>query len=77
MMLVMAAAALGVAGFNAGIYGKMSRGRMTTFALILTLIMLVIQDFDRPLEGWIRISQDSLRAVIFEMETELAQLNNE
>ena len=77
MMLIMAAAALGVAGFNAGIYGKMSRGRMTTFAFVLTLIMLVIQDFDRPLEGWIIISQDSLLAAIHEMESELVQLHNE
>lgn len=76
MMLLMAAAALGVAGFNAGVYGKMSRGRMTTFALVLTLIMTVIQDFDRPLEGWVRVPQDSLRVAILEMEEELELLNN-
>jgi len=64
---------LGVAGFNAGIYGKMSRGRMTTFALVLTLIMFVIQDYDRPTEGVIRVPKDSLHFVILEMEAELAQ----
>lgn len=73
MMLFMAAAALGVAGFNAGIYGKMSRGRMTAFALVLTLIMFVIQDYDRPTEGVIRVPTDSLYFVILEMEAELAQ----
>ena len=77
MMLVMAAAALGVAGFNAGIYGKMSRGRMTAFALVLTLIMFVIQDFDRPSEGWIRVPDATLHFVILEMETELAQQSSE
>ena len=77
MMLFMAAAALGVAGFNAGVYGKMSRGRMTTFALVLTLIMFIIQDFDRPGEGWIRVPQNSLHFVILEMETELAQQSSE
>lgn len=73
MLLIMAAAALGVAGFNAGIYGKMSRWRMTTFALVLSFIMLVIQDFDRPREGMIRVPHDTLHFVILEMETELAQ----
>jgi hypothetical protein len=77
MMLVMAAAALGVAGFNAGIYGKMSRGRMTTFALVLTLILFVIQDYDRPHEGWIRVPDATLHFIILEMETELAQLSSE
>ena len=77
MMLFMAAAALGVAGFNAGIYGKMSRGRMTAFALVLTLIMFIIQDFDRPGQGWIRVTQNSLHFVILEMETELAQQSSE
>ena len=77
MMLFIAAAALGVAGFNAGIYGKMSRGRMTTFALVLTLIMFIIQDYDRPSEGMIRVPYDTLQYVILEMETELAQQANE
>lgn len=73
MMLFIAAAALGVAGFNAGIFGKMSRGRMTAFALVLTLIMFVIQDYDRPLEGMIKVPHDSLNFVILEMEAELAR----
>ncbi len=77
MMLVMAAVALGVAGFNAGINGKISRGRMTAFALVLTLIMFVIQDFDRPSEGWICVPDATLHFVILEMETELAQQSSE
>ena len=73
MLLFIAAAALGVAGFNAGIYGKMSRGRMTAFALVLTVIMFVIQDYDRPFEGMIHVPHDTMHFVILEMEAELAQ----
>ena len=72
MMLLVAAASLGIAGFNAGINGKMSRWRMTVFALVLTLIMLVIHDFDRPREGMIRTPVHSLQFLILEMEAELA-----
>jgi len=43
----------------------------------LTLIMFIIQDFDRPGEGWIRVPQNSLHFVILEMETELAQQSSE
>jgi hypothetical protein len=73
MMVFMAAAALGVAGFNAGIYGKMSRWRLTAFALVLTLIMFIIQDYDRPAEGTIRVSNGSLYFLIHAMESDLAQ----
>jgi hypothetical protein len=73
MLLLVAAASLGVAGFNAGISGRMSRWRMTAFAVVLILVMIVIQDFDRPQEGFIVISQDSLNNVILEMEADLTQ----
>ena len=73
MLLFVAAASLGVAGFNAGISGRMSRWRMTAFAVVLILVMIVIQDFDRPQEGFIVISQDSLNNVILEMEADLTQ----
>jgi len=73
MLLLVAAASLGVAGFNAGISGRMSRWRMTAFAVVLILVMIVIQDFDRPHEGFIVISLDSLNNVILGMEADLTQ----
>jgi hypothetical protein len=73
MLLFTAAATLSVAGFNAGISGRMSRWRMTTLALVLMGVMLVIHDFDHPAGGFIRISQDSLTHVINGMEADLAQ----
>jgi hypothetical protein len=73
MLLFVAASSLSVAGFNAGISGRMSRWRMTTLALVLMGVMIVIHDFDHPAGGFIRVSQDSLNHVINGMEADLAQ----
>lgn len=73
MLLFISAAALGVAGYNAGIQGRMSRWRMSAFALVLTGLMLVILDFDRPNDGLIIVHHMSIDSVITEMETELGQ----
>ena len=72
-LVFIAATSLAVAGFNAGISGRMSRWRMTAVALVLAWVMLVILDFDRPSSGFIRVSQESIHAVIAEMEADLAQ----
>jgi hypothetical protein len=73
MLLFVSAASLSVAGFNAGISGQLNRLRMTTFALVLMGVMLVILDFDQPLDGFIRVNLDSLTNIINEMEANLAQ----
>lgn len=72
-LLFIAAVSLAVAGFNAGISGRMSRWRMTALALVLAWVMLVILDFDRPSSGFIRVSQESIHTVIAEMEADVAQ----
>lgn len=46
---------------------------MTTLVLVLAGVMRVIQDFDRPLSGFIRVSHDTLHSVIAEMEADLAK----
>lgn len=61
------------AGFNAGIQGRMSRWRMTTLTLVLTGLMLIILDFDRPLDGAVIVNQQSLNSVIAAMEADLNQ----
>jgi hypothetical protein len=73
MLLFVASSSLSVAGFNAGISGQLNRFRMTTFLLVLTGVMLVIHDFDHPVNGFIHISHDSIINVINDMEANLAQ----
>ena len=73
MLFLVASASLSVAGFNAGIAGQLNRWRMMTFALVLVGVMLVIYDFDHPIDGFIRVSHDSIIKGINEMEAELAQ----
>lgn len=73
MLILITTASLAIAGFNAGISGQISRWRMTTFVVILAVVLLVIIDFDRPSDGLIRVSQASLYNVIGEMEADLAK----
>jgi hypothetical protein len=49
----------------------MNRWGLTLLALILAAVMLVITDFDRPLRGFARVSQQSLEDVIRDMEATL------
>jgi hypothetical protein len=73
MLLFLAAASLGVAGYNAGIQGRMSRFRMTALTLVLTGLMLIILDFDRPGEGFVIVDEFSIDIVIADMEADLGQ----
>ncbi len=73
MLLLVASASLSVAGFNAGISGRLNRLRMTTFAFVLMGVMLVILDFDQPIDGFIRVNHESLTNIVNEMEANLAQ----
>jgi len=73
LLLLIAAATVSVAGFNAGLSGRISRWRTTLLILVLASIMLVILDFDRSVAGFIRVSNDSIEAVIAEMEKDLAR----
>ena len=73
LLLLIAAATVSVTGFNAGLAGRISRWRTTLLILVLAAIMLVILDFDRSVAGFIRVSRNSIDAVIAEMEEGLAQ----
>jgi hypothetical protein len=73
MLLFLAAAALGVAGYNAGIQGQMSRFRMTALTLVITGLMIIILDFDRPGDGIIIVDNFSIDNVIADMEADLGQ----
>ena len=73
MLLLISAASLSVAGYNAGIQGCISRWRMGTFVLVLTGVIVLILDFDRPVDGVVQVSQFSINAVITDMKTKLTQ----
>jgi len=73
MLLFIAGATLSVAGFNAGISGRLNRLRMSTFALVLTGVLFIIYDFDQPRDGFILISQNNISLIINEIEANLAQ----
>ena len=73
MLLFIAAASLGVAGYNAGIQGRMSRFRMTALTLVITGLMLIILDFDRPGDGFVIVDEFSIENVIADMEADLGQ----
>ena len=73
LLVLVAAASLAVAAHNAGINGKMSRWRMSIFALVLAALMLVILDFDQGRRGFIQITDRPLEAAVREMESALAE----
>ena len=51
----------------------MSRWRMSAFALVLTFLMIVILDFDRPNDGFVVVSNLSIEAAVAEMEADLGK----
>ena len=73
MLVFIASAALAITGFNAGLSGVIVRGRLSVFALVLSSVMFVIVDFDRPRDGFIRVSEASKLAHIDDMEQTLTQ----
>lgn len=73
LLFMIAAASLTIAGFNAGLNGQMSRWRMGIFAAVLSGVMYMIIDLDRPNSGFVQVSQASLRAVISDMEQALSK----
>ena len=73
LLIFISAATIAVTGFNAGLSGKISRWRTATLALVLTGVMSMILDYDRPADGFIRLNHNSLIAAIAEMEADLAR----
>jgi hypothetical protein len=73
MLIFISAATIAVTGFNAGLSVKISRWRTATLALVMAGVMLIILDYDRPRDGFIRVSLYSLNTVIAEMEANLAK----
>ncbi len=72
LLLAIAALSLAIAGNNAGLAGRINRWRMYGFVLILSALMIIILDFDRPQAGFIRLNSAPVIAVIKDLETALA-----
>lgn len=73
MLILLSVSTLLVAGFHAGVSGRVSRWRMYLFALVLTGVIELIVDFDRPSEGLVRVAHNSISMVIIDMEADLKQ----
>ncbi|NOQ13207.1 MAG: hypothetical protein GQ583_01835 [Methyloprofundus sp.] len=73
MLIFIAAASLSVAGFNAGLSGNINRWRITTFTIVLVVVLLIIVDFDIPQRGFIGVNQGALEDVIAEMRVSVSR----
>lgn len=71
LLALVTLSAMAVAGFNAGIHGRMSRWRMTAFAIVLTALVFVTLDLDRPNDGTIIVDQRLMNILIADMNKAL------
>jgi hypothetical protein len=71
LLLFITGVALAVSGYNRGLAGDMNRMRMTALALVLTAVMTTITDFDRSLDGFVKISLQPLVDVIDDMDVNM------
>lgn len=67
-LILIAALSLAGAAHNAGLRGRMIRWRMTAFALIMVILIVMIVDFDQSLRGFIQVSNQSLISLVQDME---------
>jgi hypothetical protein len=72
MLVLIAAVSLAGAAHNAGLRGGMIRWRMSAFALVLAILILIILDFDISLRGFIQTSNQSLISLVKNMEATIA-----
>lgn len=67
-LIFIATVSLAGAAHNAGLRGRMIRWRMSAFAVVLTVLILIILDFDQSLRGSIQVSNQSLISLVQDME---------
>lgn len=75
MLMIIAAAviAITIVGNRSALQGRPLTWRTFTFAGVLSVVILVIVDLDRSLEGTIRQNPDPMLEVIYDMEAALQQ----
>ena len=76
MLMIVAAAliAILIVGNRSALQGRPLTWRTFTFSGVLSIVILVIFDLDRPLEGSMRENHDPMKEVIYDMELAVAQL---
>lgn len=67
LLVLAAASAMAVAGYNAGLQDRISRWRMGAFSIVLTALALVILDLDRPNDGTMLVDQRMMNITIVDM----------
>ncbi|MGD1991488.1 MAG: hypothetical protein PVF16_07780, partial [Chromatiales bacterium] len=67
LLLLVAASAMAVAGYTAGIQDRISRWRMSAFSIVLTALAVLILDLDRPNDGTVIVDQRIMEIVIADM----------
>ena len=67
LLVLAAASAMSVAGYNAGLQNRISRWRMAAFSFVLTAVAMVILDLDRPGDGTIVVNQRIMDVAIADM----------
>jgi hypothetical protein len=72
-LLFIAAVAVMIGGYTAGLSGMMCRCRMFAFILVLAATIHLIVDFDRSMRGFISISQKPMSSTIADMEAKLGK----
>lgn len=60
LLFFVVAVGMGFIGYNYGLTGKRRHGSTMVFALLITIVLTVIIDIDRPRRGLITVSQASL-----------------
>jgi hypothetical protein len=63
LLIIAAIGSMGLAGYGGGVGSRRNLAHTITVALILSLVILVIMDLDRPRRGLIKISQQSMIAL--------------
>ena len=71
LQLFIAAISLGFAGYMSGLSGKLNRLQIYALTFCLALVIFTAQDFDRSLEGFIRVSHNSIDDVVSDMSVRL------
>jgi hypothetical protein len=73
MLMIFAAAVIAIAivGNRSALQGRPFTWRTFTFAWVLSIVILVIVDLDRPVEGTMRQNVDPMVEVIYDMEQAL------
>ena len=72
MISIAALAALAIVGNRSALHGRSLTWRTFALAFLLAVVILVIFDLDRSLEGTMRTKPDTMLAVLLEIESTLA-----